>query len=57
MLYTVTLMNFGSVVYQGTDFVAAKDAAIAAGFECIFSSEEEGVFMCWSPISGFRTLF
>jgi hypothetical protein len=57
MLYTVTLTNFGSVVYQGPDFVAAKDAAISAGFECIFSSEEEGVFMCWSPISGFRTLF
>jgi hypothetical protein len=59
MQYIVILTNFGSVVYQGMDFIAAKEAAIRAGFECTFYAKEEdqeAVFMKWSPISGFHPL-
>jgi hypothetical protein len=54
-MYKVWMINFGTVVFVGTNFDQAKAAAVATGFECALSDDD--MTMAWSPISGWRTLY
>jgi hypothetical protein len=54
-MYKVWMINFGTVVFVGTDLIKAKAAAVRTGFECALSNDD--MTMAWSPISGWRTLY
>lgn len=61
--YTVTLTNFGNVIYSGSDLATALGKAEQSGFEATlmidyndppYGSGQE--FRSYSPIGGWRTL-
>jgi len=54
MLYTVWLVNFNTVVYEGPDRDAAMAAAIRTGLECAMAFDNK--VMNWSPVGGWRYL-
>lgn len=51
--YTVQLVNFGNIVYQGPHLHFAKSHALRAGFECVVLQDNKPL-LAWSPISGWR---
>jgi len=58
MQITVTMTNFGNVVYQGNSVAAARERAVATGFECTLTMVKHTGDVCiwaWSPVGGWRT--
>jgi len=53
-VFSVHLVNFGTVVWQGHDFAGARLAAEITGFECAIYSNATDTCWFWSPISGLR---
>lgn len=54
-MYTVWLANFNTVVYEGSDKVAAMAAAFRTGLDCSMSTENR--LMTWNPFSGWRYIY
>ena len=53
-IFSVRLVNFGTVVWQGAEFAGARLAAEITGFECAISSSLTEHTWYWSPIGGLR---
>ena len=53
--YTVRLVNFGTIVYQGTDPNRAIDAAVKSGFESVVETKDS--MSSYSPVFGWRSVW
>jgi hypothetical protein len=53
--YTVRLVNFGTIVYQGMDPNRAIDAAVESGFESVVETADSAI--SYSPVFGWRSIW
>ena len=49
-----TLINFGSVIYEGESVYDAMNKVEKAGFEATVENQFDGTFMSYSPIGGWK---
>jgi len=52
-MYNVFLINFGSMIYEGLSFEAAKEKVLNAGFEAVIRFNGTTVSY-FSPITGWK---
>jgi hypothetical protein len=55
-VYETFNYNFGSTIYKGDDFEAAKAAAVKSGFEASITRINDcKIVAAYSPITGIKT--
>ena len=54
MIYRTELVNFGTVLYEGSDPNKAIESAMGVGFEVVVTNVSNGVSCFYSPVSGWR---
>lgn len=54
MIYRTELVNFKTVLYEGSDPVRAINEAVRSGFESLVTNVTVGVSCLYSPVTGWR---